>query len=77
MLAVAVGNENERACRAADAALHRRAVALVVRMPDDDCAGGGRRGPVSSLDPSSITMISRHAATARSSDTKEPTMPPR
>ena len=42
MLAVAVDDQDELAGGAADAALDRGAVALVVRMADDRRAGGGR-----------------------------------
>ena len=69
MLAVGVDDQDELAARVADAGLHRRAVALVVRMANDAGAGRTRAAPPSSsVEPSSTTMISRQEAAARSCD---------
>ena len=53
----------------ANAALDRRPVSLVVRMPHDPCAAAPWPWPpCSSVEPSSITRISRHAAAAGVAD---------
>ena len=73
MLSIAVDDHDELAGGAADAALHRGAVALVVRVP----ARPPRQRlphapPLHRVEPSSTTMISRHGPAAARSVTTSP-----
>ena len=72
MLSVGVDDQHVLAGGVPDAGLHGRAVALVVRMPDDARASRCGRVAVSSVDPSSTTSISRQVAAARSDWTTVP-----